>query len=584
VDTVGKLLRAFVALVITVVVAGAGLVVGVAPAQAADPATFDPGYIISDQKFYDSASMTEAQVQAFLAAKLPSCAQANGIACLRDYKQTTVTRAASTRCTQYTGGTNETAARIIVKVAKSCGINPQVLLATLQKEQGLVTAGSPTERQYRVAMGYGCPDTAPCDSLYYGFFNQVYSAASQFIRYGVNPSSWNYHIGAVAVQYHPNAACGAPVVNIRNQATASLYNYTPYQPNKASLAHLGASGDSCSSYGNRNFWAYFTDWFGPTTGPVAPFGSVDVVSAVPGGVRVRGWAIDPDVTAPIYVHIFVDGVGTAVLASDVRSDVGSAYPASGSKHGWDAVLPVAKYGDHRVCVTGINVGPGSHTELGCKTVNTLGGSPTGKTEAATGGVGTITVSGWAVDRDTVKPLKVTITTGSTVLGTLTADVARNDVAARWPEYGSGHGFSGSVTAPAGRYDVCVVAGNVGAGASKSIGCTSVTVTAKATTTTPVGTLETVKASAGAIAITGWTADPDTPASGLMVHVTVDGEKTKTVASISRPDVAKAYPVYGAKHGFALSIAAAAGMHKVCVTTLNTGAGSHLQMGCSTVTL
>ena len=26
-------------------------------------------------------------------------------------------------------------------------------------------------------MGYGCPDTAACDAQYYGFFNQVYSAA-----------------------------------------------------------------------------------------------------------------------------------------------------------------------------------------------------------------------------------------------------------------------------------------------------------------------------------------------------------------------------------------------------------------------
>jgi hypothetical protein len=53
-------------------------------------------------------------------------------------------------------------------------------------------------------------------------------------------------------------------VNIQTQATAGLYNYTPYQPNSAALANLSGTGDSCSAYGNRNFWRYFNDWFGST--------------------------------------------------------------------------------------------------------------------------------------------------------------------------------------------------------------------------------------------------------------------------------------------------------------------------------
>jgi uncharacterized protein with LGFP repeats len=36
------------------------------------------------------------------------------------------------------------------------------------------------------------------------------------------------------------------------------------RPNAASLAAGRGTGDSCSSYGNRNFWGYFTDWFGST--------------------------------------------------------------------------------------------------------------------------------------------------------------------------------------------------------------------------------------------------------------------------------------------------------------------------------
>jgi uncharacterized protein Veg len=43
-----------------------------------------------------------------------------------------------------------------------------------------------------------------------------------------------------------------------------LYKYTPYTPNAAALNNLYGLGDNCSAYGNRNFWRYFTDWFGST--------------------------------------------------------------------------------------------------------------------------------------------------------------------------------------------------------------------------------------------------------------------------------------------------------------------------------
>ena len=51
---------------------------------------------------------------------------------------------------------------------------------------------------------------------------------------------------------------------IQNQATANLYYYTPYQPNAAALRAGYGEGDGCSAYGNRNFYQYFTDWFGST--------------------------------------------------------------------------------------------------------------------------------------------------------------------------------------------------------------------------------------------------------------------------------------------------------------------------------
>jgi LysM repeat protein len=53
-------------------------------------------------------------------------------------------------------------------------------------------------------------------------------------------------------------------VTIRNQATAGLYYYTPYTPNQIAMVNLATAGDSCSSYGNRNFWRVYNYWFNPT--------------------------------------------------------------------------------------------------------------------------------------------------------------------------------------------------------------------------------------------------------------------------------------------------------------------------------
>ena len=118
----------------------------------------------------------------------------------------------------------------------------------------------PNNIQYRSATGYGCPDTAACDTKYYGFKNQVRNAAALFHQ--VLSGGWsNYHVGNNQIAYHPNGACGSSTVYIENLATAALYRYTPYQPNSAAL---NWGSDACSSYGNRNFYHYFTEWFGST--------------------------------------------------------------------------------------------------------------------------------------------------------------------------------------------------------------------------------------------------------------------------------------------------------------------------------
>lgn len=227
--------------------------------EAADvPTGFHPGYIISDYNFFNADAMTEQEVQRFLVSR--PCQPQEGVACLSWYRQDTVSQPAQGpgHCTAYRGAHDERASRIIWKVAQACGISPRVLLVLLQKEQSLVTRPSPSG--YLRATGYGCPDTADCDAEYFGFFNQVYNAAWQFRQYTQKPKR-TYQVGVTDIRFSPDAACGSSHVRIRNQATANLYNYTPYQPNAAAVADPDA-GDGCSTYGNLNFWTLYRDWFG----------------------------------------------------------------------------------------------------------------------------------------------------------------------------------------------------------------------------------------------------------------------------------------------------------------------------------
>jgi len=317
-----------VALVVTGVVA----LSPAAPARAAlSGSQFNPGLIISDADFFTANAMTQAQIQSFLANNEPSCSNTS---CLKVYKVTsrTVPADAYGHCKAYQGVTNEAAAAIIYKVQAACGISAKVILTTLQKEQSLITSTAPTSTQILHAMGYGCPDTAACDSTYYGFFNQVFAAAYQFQVYRTNPNSFNFAAGRTSnILYNPNTACGSLSVKVQNAATAALYNYTPYTPNKAALANLYGIGDSCSSYGNRNFWRMYNDWFGAAD---VPQGSYDSLGITARTATLTGWAVDPTAqTTPLTVQVAVTGPSgstttTTAVANVNRPDLAARFPGA----------------------------------------------------------------------------------------------------------------------------------------------------------------------------------------------------------------------------------------------------------------
>src|SRR5437868_3038099 len=199
--------------------------------------------IIDDHIYFNSGSMNPGDIQNFLNAKVPTCdtngtqpsghsgyptradwGRANGAAppyvCLRDFTQTFGSIAADSYCNGIGGGTKG-GADIIFNVAQACGVNPKALIVLLQKEQGLITDDWPWPVQYRSATGYGCPDTAPCDAQYYGFFNQVYMAARQFKYYQLRADLFRYRAYRDNfIQYNPNSACGGSNVFLQNQTTA----------------------------------------------------------------------------------------------------------------------------------------------------------------------------------------------------------------------------------------------------------------------------------------------------------------------------------------------------------------------------
>jgi len=558
-----------------------------APARAADMGAFDAGYIISDAIFFDSGTMTAASVQSFLTAKGAACVPSAGNTCLKDYtyqppSSGPQTKSADSYCAAYTPAAGDNAGTLIAKVAVACGINPQVIVVTLQKEQGLVTAPrGGSSGTYQIAMGYGCPDSAACDTQYYGFSNQLYNAAHQFQRYTHNPTSYNFQVGITnQILYSPNTACGRKAVVIQNQATANLYDYTPYTPNAAALAAGYGTGDSCSSYGNRNFWEFFSDWFGSPTQRL-PIGSVDTISAAsPTLITVAGWALDPDTTSPINVNVIIDGAlaGTP-LADGSRPDVDAAFH-KGANHGFYAQF-ASQPGTHQVCVWAMDSGGhGPNPEIGCKSVTLVNHAPIGSLDTVTGNPTSITVAGWALDPDTSAPANVHVYIDNTLVGAPAASSPRSDIAQIFG-LGADHGFYQVYPASGGSHQVCVYAmDTLGRGPNPLLGCRTVTVNNRA----PMASLDALTATSSSITVAGWALDPDTTAS-INIHVYVDGTFVDApLADGSRPDVGRAFGD-GDAHGFYKTYPVAAGSHQVCLYAMDSsGRGPNPQFACRTITV
>jgi GH25 family lysozyme M1 (1,4-beta-N-acetylmuramidase) len=257
----------------------------------------------------------------------------------------------------------------------------------------------------------------PCTGNDTSFGNLPLDIASWGYQPAALPAGWDYE---TFWQYTDNATVsGAGIVD------GDVFNGTP-----SGLATFAAAG-------NR-----------------APIGSLDSVTAMTGSgtVTLRGWALDPDATAPVIADVYIDGVGAARLTANTsRPDVGAAYPREGDLHGYAATLPVGS-GTHQVCAYGIDSVGGPNALLGCQSTNH---PPLGSLDAVSAGAGTLTVHGWTLDPDTTAPINADVSIDGVAAARLTANQSRPDVGAAYPGEGDLHGFSATLPAAAGPHQVCV---------------------------------------------------------------------------------------------------------------------------------
>jgi LysM repeat protein len=175
-----------------------GTITAAPPAPQGDESwqtSFQKEYLISDYSLTNTNTMTVAQIQSFLEKK------------------------GSVLAKPYNGSTP---AKMIFDAAKKHGINPQVLLARLQCEQGLISAKSATQKQLDWALGVGAYDSGNWNSKYKGFDKQIDGAAATYKRHYLDAKKKLDAGQAVTMEIDGQQ------VKVKNAATYAFYKYCPH--------------------------------------------------------------------------------------------------------------------------------------------------------------------------------------------------------------------------------------------------------------------------------------------------------------------------------------------------------------------
>jgi hypothetical protein len=146
-------------------------VLGLLPSHAF---AFNNNRVIDDSIFDNVNSMTAGDINAFLNKFPSSCISPNNGFSAIDPNGYNPSNG-------FLYGGNVSAGQVIYDAAQAYGINPQVLLTTLQKEQSLINGGAGcSTNRYAKAVGYGCPD---------GGTSYDYSGVNLYTKNGVTYTS-----------------------------------------------------------------------------------------------------------------------------------------------------------------------------------------------------------------------------------------------------------------------------------------------------------------------------------------------------------------------------------------------------------
>lgn len=241
-------------------------------------ASFNPNNLMDNTVFDDAGSMDGPTIDAWLNNNFPqSCISTNNH--FSDAEPTGYTPSSG-----FTYNGVVSAGTIIATSAHVYGLNPKVILATLEKESSVVSGTASYHCQYlNTAMGFDCPDSGSCPqnpATESGFAKQVIHAVwvlkfheqRSMGRVGWDVQLTNYpHPGdnwdnsddpqscyggrmtqgtfarcpsQAAAQYDGLTTIDGTTVHLDTGATAALYDYTPH------------------FHGNQLFDSIFIGWFG----------------------------------------------------------------------------------------------------------------------------------------------------------------------------------------------------------------------------------------------------------------------------------------------------------------------------------
>jgi cell wall-associated NlpC family hydrolase len=215
-------------------------------------------------------------------------------------------------------------------------------------------------------------------------------------------------------------------------------------------------------------------------GPHDPIGTVGSVTTVTGGIRLTGWAADPDaLTTNVTLVGLVDGRGTpATAVTSVANPTIAAKYHTGPTPGFTLTVPVPT-GLHTVCLIVRNLGAGITRVLRC-VPTPLGTTLTASQQATHNPRGAITRAwanphsihflGWATDPDFMsgRSTVVLYVDGSSAATVTTTSYPQP----RPADVGYLSAFDILVPVPVGAHLGCIWLVNVGLGANSPLGCRS----------------------------------------------------------------------------------------------------------------